>query len=1163
MSAPASSYALTVNFTKFQLEIHVQRALQKAWALAGAKPVNAAHLLKGAILESRSGQSKALLTLAKLLPVPQLVDVTLASLPPADLAAFPVTTALAESFSIAEGFFKDFFKDKDKNTVWGRDFVTLALLAQRDDSLNAIGSEAGVTIDAVRNQWYNFVISGGQRHTRDSWQRWWRAAGVPLPTGEKTASAEGYLFTWDTRQYAFNDLESRIEELLKQHSTVFSWSTGNQRDIKPGARVLLLREGAEGGLVGVGEVQGAVTEAPHWDPAKAKEGLKSQIVDVRWTALSRQPFLHFPALGQQTGNFNIWQSQGGLLLPPDLAQKVEEIWPQAWAEHLRQLQALPEVQARQWIASFNADRGKNDDSLKLEGYINAFARVMASRNLTPPLSIGLFGDWGSGKSFFMDRLYEKIDLLSRKETVNGETPLYWQKICQIRFNAWHYAETNLWASLVSTIFSELRVFLDGPTEDADEFNKLLKKLEVMGELRKEAEQKLKTAEEKHTDARKRVSDAEEQLRKVKPAEITDEKLRAILKKKITEEVKGVDRETIVKLLEQAADWSGRPEFREGAALIGSGSQTVEEGAALLEEARALSTHAGFWWRVLSGAQLYKTTGFWVVIFILLAIPPVAIWASQWLQQAWVTVWGVIAEVLTAAGAIITFMRSRVGGATKVFDRLSSLQGSIARSIEDARNADRMKNEAERDRALAQEKEARAHLEQMRREEQEAAEAEQKAREALRDSTSQARLGRFIRERASSADYEKHLGLIAMIHRDFERLSKLMQMAQEPSSGIAVANALPTPANAAPQDGNPVVQIVDAALQAEIAALPRIDRIILYIDDLDRCYPPEKVVKILEAVHLLLFFPLFVVVVGVDSRWVSRSLHKHYQGMLADEAIGSDHGKRNGEPMPAESQDFLEKIFQVPFWLRRMEPSAVQRLIHSLISHDEVEIPPPPPATPAPPVVVDNAQDASEPEAAGEGGKNLVPSGAATVAESPGRAAAKQITGEAESETFGESLEPPSESLKITLAELAFMNAVAPLMPRTPRSVKRFVNIYRLYKAALSPPAFARFLGTPAKLGNFRSVQVLLALVTGTPRLARKVFEELQLGSETAATKRLSDLAKIGDGEETWQTTIDALREFAQGENNLPLDGLREVAPLVARYSVHHMVSAAPGEAGLG
>ena len=39
------------------------------------------------------------------------------------------------------------------------------------------------------------------------------------------------------------------------------------------------------------------------------------------------------------------------------------------------------------------------------------------------------------------------------------------------------------------------------------------------------------------------------------------------------------------------------------------------------------------------------------------------------------------------------------------------------------------------------------------------------------------------------------------------------------------------------------------------------RIVLYVDDLDRC-PSDRVVELLEAVHLLLAFALFVVVVGV-------------------------------------------------------------------------------------------------------------------------------------------------------------------------------------------------------------------------------------------------------------------------------------------------------------
>ncbi|NVZ67503.1 hypothetical protein HX867_35930, partial [Pseudomonas gingeri] len=60
------------------------------------------------------------------------------------------------------------------------------------------------------------------------------------------------------------------------------------------------------------------------------------------------------------------------------------------------------------------------------------------------------------------------------------------------------------------------------------------------------------------------------------------------------------------------------------------------------------------------------------------------------------------------------------------------------------------------------------------------------------------------------------------------------------------------------------------------------RIVIYIDDLDRC-PPEKVVDVLQAVHLLLTFPIFVVMVAVDVRWVSNALLKHYPGMMSGES----------------------------------------------------------------------------------------------------------------------------------------------------------------------------------------------------------------------------------------------------------------------------------------
>ena len=343
-------------------------------------------------------------------------------------------------------------------------------------------------------------------------------------------------------------------------------------------------------------------------------------------------------------------------------------------------------------------------------------------------------------------------------------------------------------------------------------------------------------------------------------------------------------------------------------------------------------------------------------------------------------------------------------------------------------------------------------------------------------------------------------------------------------------------------------------------LPRVDRIILYIDDLDRCYPPTKVVRVLEAVHLLLSFPLFVVFVGVDSRWVSRSLNRHYDQMLRDEAVDVDGS--SSVPAPANSQDFLEKIFQVPFWLRRMDPPAVQRMIHSLVKEDEVE-----------PDVrkLDTHQ-------LGEGGDRVDPDGEDIVDEAavggaapaaaptpPAKAGPALVAGEAEAYgvSIGEPVAPPTEALRIRQAELDFMDEVAPLMPRTPRAIKRFVNIYRLYKAALSTQGLDKFLGRPEHPGNYRAVQVLLALVIGTPDFAKAVVEILDDVQDSDA--RLSDIDRLIEwpADQTWQTTRDALAEFASDDGrNLPLIWLRDVSALVTRYSLHHMVSALPGESAL-
>ena len=98
----------------------------------------------------------------------------------------------------------------------------------------------------------------------------------------------------------------------------------------------------------------------------------------------------------------------------------------------------------------------------------------------------------------------------------------------------------------------------------------------------------------------------------------------------------------------------------------------------------------------------------------------------------------------------------------------------------------------------------------------------------------------------------------------------------------------------------------------------INRIVLYIDDLDRC-PPEKVVAVLQAVHLLLAFPLFV-----SSSASTRAGSRARCACATGTCSAATTGRRRRRP------DYLEKIFQIPFWLEPLDQDATRRMLKGLL-----------------------------------------------------------------------------------------------------------------------------------------------------------------------------------------------------------------------------------------
>jgi hypothetical protein len=104
-----------------------------------------------------------------------------------------------------------------------------------------------------------------------------------------------------------------------------------------------------------------------------------------------------------------------------------------------------------FVAGYASDTiDLSKDPLGVQEDVQTLTAVMIAREVTPPLAIGLFGDWGTGKSYFMESMKVAAEKLASSGSAHFCT-----NIVPIKFNAWHYVDTNLWASLVSTILEKL------------------------------------------------------------------------------------------------------------------------------------------------------------------------------------------------------------------------------------------------------------------------------------------------------------------------------------------------------------------------------------------------------------------------------------------------------------------------------------------------------------------------------------------------------------------------------------------------------------------------------------------------------------------------------------------------------------------------------------
>ncbi len=92
---------------------------------------------------------------------------------------------------------------------------------------------------------------------------------------------------------------------------------------------------------------------------------------------------------------------------------------------------MPAVFASRVNPGLGADVADGEDQLQLDSEVDTLCRIVGDTEVSPPLSIGLLGDWGSGKSFFMKEMRAKMRLLLGGAPDNGMCG----SDAQIEFNA--------------------------------------------------------------------------------------------------------------------------------------------------------------------------------------------------------------------------------------------------------------------------------------------------------------------------------------------------------------------------------------------------------------------------------------------------------------------------------------------------------------------------------------------------------------------------------------------------------------------------------------------------------------------------------------------------------------------------------------------------------
>lgn len=692
---------------------------------------------------------------------------------------------------------------------------------------------------------------------------------------------------------------------------------------------------------------------------------------------------------------------------------------EAWApiiDTIRQAPPKVRLKATEIRPDYSSDTVNlaGGDPLDSARDARALADVILLKAARPPLALGVFGPWGSGKSTLVRRLQAEIRRQLEAERARpseaGELGRVRNAI-QIEFSAWSFADSeNLWAALTAEVFDQLAAggidgWRDKPRADlvggiAARLSQEAAALNTASAKAVEHEQTAGRLEATLEEARKQKAKADRQA----VVEVLGSLLAAAEPKPEADKEKDKQKKEALQRLHEAL-----LEAPDGDGVKGAAGTLKALGAVWRERLKLTWRSAGVFMRwggvitfvaflVLSGIVVVTQAPFGGVFYAWLA-----------------SLVGAISLAAPYVASGVRLLSQYLGERDKLRAEAAKAEGEAAAALARARE----------DLVQARSKAAasRAFVDTFRNE------ANAPAAPGLM-------LKYLLRESEDLALVRKQIGLINIVRRCFEQLAAVIREMAASSDPDAV------------------------------------DRIVIYIDDLDRC-SAKQVVAILEAIHLLLAFDCFVVVVAVDPKWLAQSLNDQHQQFVNGQAAASGR---------ATPEDYLEKIFQMALHVRPLaerDPSAAspygayQRFAASLLEPDRAHQADPPPAAPPPAPATP-----TEPQpAAGIDGREGF-----TIA-SPDRP-----------EDFDAVR---LERVSLGEAETKLLLELGVLAAKSPRAVKRMINVYRLIRISHAD-RLEDFLKKDGGEGPaYWAVLLALACEIGLPsavmaqlsRVARDVWED--------------------------------------------------------------------------